>query len=250
MGVPVRLVFYDSTDSTNNRAREWAKGDYTGGCVAFLARKQTAGRGRRGRTFLSEEGGIYLSLLVRPDKNTKTERITGEAATTVLSVVERLTGLSVGIKWVNDLYINGKKCAGILTEGEFDENGNLAYFVLGLGINVYKINNFSSKMPIATTLEDEVDREKEAKNREVRLPDINRLCAEIIASLLSTDTPSVSDYKKRCILLGKRVLIKRGDSEFFATALDVCEDYSLLIRLDGGEEIALGSGEVTTVFNP
>lgn len=249
VGVSTRLVFFDRTDSTNDRAREWAKNAYTGECVAFLAREQTKGRGRRGRSFLSENGGIYLTILTVPNKNTGFERITAEAAVRVARVVEELTGLSVGIKWVNDLYINGRKCAGILTEGEFDENGNLAYYALGLGINVYKIDRFSSKIPIATTLEDEIIGENARGNAEASLPDINLLCARIIAALLSADTPGVSDYRERCILLGKRVIIKRGDEQIFAVALDILDDYSLLVENERGERVVFNSGEVSTVFD-
>ena len=248
-GVSARLVFYDSTDSTNTRAREWAKSAYTGECVAFLARKQSLGRGRRGRSFLSDEGGIYLTILSTPTEGTRPERITAEAAVRAARAVERLTGLSVGIKWVNDLYINGRKCAGILTEGEFDEKGNLAYYALGLGINVYKIDGFSEKIPIATTLEDEINREKERKNASVSLPDINLIAAEIISALVSGDTPSVSEYRERCVILGKRVLIKRADDEFFATALDILDDYSLLCENERGERGVFNSGEISTVFS-
>ena len=254
-GVSGELVFYDEVDSTNERAREYARShrDNAAGegkdTVIFLATSQSAGRGRRGRSFLSEEGGIYLSLLIYPREDVAVEKITAEAAVRAASAIEAVTGLDIGIKWVNDLYINGKKCAGILTEGEFDENGNLRYYVLGLGINVYKIDGFSDKMPIATTLEDEIKKKNNSHGDALDVPDINTIAKEIICALLSPEAPTLYDYRRRCIILDKKIIVKRGSDEFFATAKEILPDYSLLVELDEGKTFTLNSGEVTTVIS-
>ncbi len=256
---PVKLVFYDSTDSTNNRAKEWAKNGCAGECVAFLAREQTAGRGRRGRSFLSQRGGIYTSLLFYPDDSIEIQKITAEAAAAAALAIEDCTGLSVDIKWVNDLYVNEKKLAGILTEGEFDENGKLSYCVLGLGINVYKIEDFSEKMPIATTLEDEICRAKDTSENKKTELDINEIFVSVLSALIKffdKKKPSdkkesallLAEYRKRCFVIGKNVLFRRGNDEFFATVKGVNSDYSLSVLLPSGEEISLNSGEVSTVI--
>lgn len=230
------LVFYDSTDSTNLRARAWARTG--GGAAVFVASSQSAGRGRLGRSFLSSEGGIYLSLLLYPERKLSSPSgITAEAAVRLCRAVERVTSISPQIKWVNDLYINGKKVAGILTEGEFDEKGNLRYYVVGMGINVYKIADFDRVMPIATTLEDNT-------NSEIN---INDLCAEIIAEF-SKDIPAreaLSEYRERCFIIGSNVTVITGDGKYSAKALAVREDYTLEVSDEMGEVRILGSGEVS-----
>ena len=232
----LELAFYDSTDSTNLRAREWARAG--GGAAIFVASSQSAGRGRLGRSFLSSEGGIYLSFLVYPERKLSSPSgITAEAAVKLCRAVERATGVSPQIKWVNDLYINGKKVAGILTEGEFDESGNLRYYVVGMGINVYKIADFDRIMPIATTLEDNT-------NSEIN---INDLCAEIIAEF-SKNIPAreaLSEYRDRCFVIGREVTVIAGECKYSAKVLAVRDDYTLEVLDDSGDVRILSSGEVS-----
>ena len=229
------LVFFSECESTNDEARKYAR--LTEGEGVFVAARQSAGRGRRGRSFLSPEGGIYLSILRRGAGELSPAKITAVAAVRAASVIERYLGLSVDIKWVNDLYYNGKKLAGILTEGEFDENGKLRYYVVGMGINVYKNDDFCREMPIATTLED-------ALGKSV---DINELCASLIDAILSDEGgggAALEEYRERCITLGQRVLVKSLAEEYEAEAVRVLEDYSLEVRLPDGETRRVFSGEV------
>jgi len=234
-----RLIRYEACDSTNERAREYAK-EFSSEAV-FLADRQTAGRGRRGRSFLSEAGGIYISFLYFPrGGEVDISGITAKSAVILARAIEKVTGVRCDIKWVNDLYIKGKKIAGILTEGEFDENGKLAYYVVGMGINVYKIEGFCEKMPIAATLE------------EFAFSEINfdNLCSEIIFMMRRAAPPSeelLSEYRERCMLNGLEVIVHRGDEEYPALVLGVNDDYSLSVKV--GDEIrSLCSGEVSVVF--
>ena len=234
-----RLIRYEACDSTNERAREYAK-EFSSEAV-FLADRQTAGRGRRGRSFLSEEGGIYISFLYFPrGGEVDISGITAKSAVILARAIDRVTGVRCDIKWVNDLYIKGKKIAGILTEGEFDENGKLAYYVVGMGINVYKIEGFREKMPIAAALE------------EFAFSEINfdNLCSEIIFGMRRAAPPSeelLSEYRERCMLSGLEVIVHRGDEEYPALVLGVNDDYSLSVKV--GDEIrSLCSGEVSVVF--
>jgi len=231
-----RLIRYEACDSTNERAREYAK-EFSSEAV-FLADRQTAGRGRRGRSFLSEAGGIYISFLYFPrGGEVDISGITAKSAVILARAIEKVTGVRCDIKWVNDLYIKGKKIAGILTEGEFDENGKLAYYVVGMGINVYKNLDFCRKMPIATTLEDAVG----------CTVDINGLCSALIGAVLSDGCDgreALEEYRSRCITVGQRVLVKSEAEEYEAEALSVLDDYSLQIRLMTGEIRRVFSGEV------
>ncbi len=235
------LIRYDECDSTNTRAREYAA--LIGKEAVFLADRQSAGRGRRGRSFISENGGIYISFLYFPEDGAiDISGITARAATLAARAIESCTDLKIDIKWVNDLYVNGKKIAGILTEGEFDERGNLRYYVVGMGINVYKIDGFDSKMPVAATIEELASVK----------PDIEKICVSLIRLMRGEMPPAaelLSEYRERCILIGRRINVRRGDEEHSALAIGVNEDYSLSVKLDSGEVRALNSGEVSCTFS-
>ena len=123
-------VFLQETDSTNRVAKELARQGATHG-TAVLAERQTAGRGRMERSFFSPEGGMYLSAILRPEIPPEDLLLmTPMAAAAVWKAVERLTGICLGIKWVNDLYLEGKKVCGILCERTGDA------VIVGVGLNL------------------------------------------------------------------------------------------------------------------
>jgi len=230
-----RVFFFSECESTNDEARKYTRRSKDS--AIFIAARQTRGRGRRGRSFLSPEGGIYISFLSQGKTDKAPAQITAATAVKAAEAIEKYLGIRVDIKWVNDLYFKGKKLAGILTEGEFDENGNLRYYVVGMGINVYKNLDFCRKMPIATTLEDAVG----------CTVDINGLCSALIGAVLSDGCDgreALEEYRSRCITVGQRVLVKSEAEEYEAEALSVLDDYSLQIRLMTGEIRRVFSGEV------
>ena len=131
-----RIETFSVVDSTNAIARQRAiDGEAEG--LAVLASAQTAGRGRKGRSFFSPDGtGIYLSLLLRPQIPAELAlRITTVAAVSVCQAIEKLSSRKPGIKWVNDIYMDGRKVCGILTETALASGGRLEYAVLGIGVN-------------------------------------------------------------------------------------------------------------------
>ena len=133
---PIHL--YDKLESSNRTAKTLALEGAPHGTMV-LTSQQTAGRGRLGRRFESPAGkGIYLSLVLRPGlPMTEAQAVTVSAAVAVCRAVKRLCGLDLGIKWVNDLYYNGKKVCGILTEAGADiESGQLEWLVVGIGLNL------------------------------------------------------------------------------------------------------------------
>lgn len=124
------VLFYDTIDSTNNKAKELAKRGSVHGTL-IVAREQTAGRGRMGRSFSSDRQGLYFSLILRP--NIAMEQLSGitlMVALAVSSALDTLCNISTRIKWPNDIYLNEKKLVGILTESGSD------YVVIGIGVNV------------------------------------------------------------------------------------------------------------------
>lgn len=238
LGVDIPVVFYELTDSTNTRAKEFAKsrGDGKRTPVLFVANGQTNGRGRMGRSFVSNLGsGIYMSLLLYPEeKGYDTTRATAEAAVALARAVESLCDAHPEIKWVNDLYLGERKLAGILCEGELLQSGEIGYLVVGMGINVYK-NAVSEEISnIATSIE------HESKT----VPSSSKLTAEIVREMLYFNGSLFEEYKSRSMVIGKSVRVIKPTEQYEATVLDLNDDFSLSIERDGKTE-RLFTGEVS-----
>ena len=155
----IRLFEYENTDSTNTRAKLFAKNRPAEdkSPAIFFARAQSAGRGTRGRDFESPaDAGAYMSILFYPELfAADSGKITGFSAVCVCRVLHRLMLRTAKIKWVNDLTVNDKKLAGILTEGAVDENGRLAYAIVGIGINTKKAQHSPEVAARMTSLDEE-----------------------------------------------------------------------------------------------
>ena len=137
----VYLKLYREAGSTNQLAKQAAVSGEAGHGSFVIAQQQTAGRGRRGRSFYSpEDAGLYLSVVLEPKGETLQESLllTTAAAVAVYKAVQKVCGISLDIKWVNDLYFHGRKVCGILTEAITDfESGNIEYAIVGIGLNLY-----------------------------------------------------------------------------------------------------------------
>lgn len=235
--MPPEIIFYESIDSTNTRAKEWAKQNPDNHSpIVFIANEQTAGRGRRGRSFVSEGGaGIYISILTYPEESgADATATTARAAVTLAKATESLSDCDIKIKWVNDLYLGGKKLAGILTEGEMDKDGKIAYQVVGMGINVYKKAISDEISDIATSIEGEmgigIDRSK--------------LAAAIIKYHLNYKGDFYNEYKSRSFIIGRRVTVMKLSESYEAEVVDIDSDFSLIIKRDGKRE-RLFTGEIS-----
>lgn len=233
-----QIILYSLTDSTNVRATHLAEG--SGDDAIIIAEAQTAGKGRRGRSFLSRGGvGIYISFLTHPmAKPEDAVGITAYAAVKLCHAVESLTEERFGIKWVNDLYLKGKKVAGILTEGAFDEHGGLRYAICGIGVNVLE-NDFGELSEIAGSIEELTGK---------RL-DRNLLTARIISAFLSDfgdfrRDGIIDEYINRSFLVGKNVTVRKVSESYPARVVGIDRDYSLILDRDGEQE-RLFTGEVS-----
>ncbi|MBQ8584403.1 MAG: biotin--[Clostridia bacterium] len=239
-----RLIRYTLTDSTNTRAKEYAR-KHVGEreCVIFIADGQTAGRGRLGRSFVSECGeGIFLSVLFYPDL--PPEKVTDAVAYSAVILrraISRVAGVLPSVKWVNDLYLGGKKLAGILCECVFLENEKSPAIIAGMGINVYKnaVNNEISD--IATSIEAEtnlrISREKLTEE----------IIEEFLKNLSSIGSQEIlSEYRESSFIIGKKVTVRPIAGEpYEARAVEILDDYSLLVEPQGGGRLALNSGEIS-----
>ena len=236
-GHPLRVV--DCTDSTNTLARRWAaQGAPEGACV--IADRQTAGRGRRGRTFFSPAGGVYLSLVLRPAAGTDPGFITSCAAVAASRAIERFSAFPVQIKWVNDLLIGGRKVCGILTEGELEpETGSLRYAVLGIGINVEAAVFPPELQSIATSLANEGCRVERGVLIAALLEEWEQAYAAMSSGAF------LAESRRRSAVLGRTVTVLRGEERFTAAAESIDERGRLVVRTVDGIRHTLHSGEVS-----
>lgn len=246
------IQVYPLLDSTNLRAKELAMQGAPSGTV-ILAEEQNAGRGRLGRSFASPKGsGIYLSVILRLQDELEISLLTtSAAAVAVCRAIRGLTGLEPQIKWVNDVYLNGKKVCGILTEASMDfESRTLDYLVLGIGINVLDTALPPEVAAVATSLQRELGGAILSRSELVgRL--LNEL-QEVLGGL--AERSFLPEYRERSLLLGQAVDVITWGAGGPAgaaplrepgTALSIDEQARLIVRMDSGELRTIGSGEVS-----
>ena len=221
----MKTTIFDTLPSTNDYCETREFGEDT----AIIAREQTGGKGTKGRSFSSPRGGVYLSLVrYYPCKAENSFSLMITSCMAVVKTLE-LYGVSAGVKWPNDVFLNGKKICGILIKNSF-EGENVKKSITGIGVNV---NNDIPKdlADIAINLKSVVG--------EV---DIDEFYKRLIENLYADY--SVDEYRSRNIVLGKEItVIKNGESRK-AVAEDVAADGSLVLK--GG--VRLFYGEVTIRF--
>lgn len=242
--LPVRVEVRRETASTNDALKAEAERGAPEGAV-LIAERQTAGKGRLGRRFESPVGtGLYMSVLLRPRFSAeKSLFITTAAAVAVAGAIEEIADVESQIKWVNDVYVRGKKVCGILTEASVDfENSGLHWAVLGIGINIAEPEGgfppeirdvagavFPGKSPV---------------------PVRSRLAAAVIRRFFACyasfeDAPFLAEYRRRSFLDGKWVAFTLGDEHLSGVVQGIDEKARLVVRLDTGETRAFSAGEVS-----
>jgi BirA family biotin operon repressor/biotin-[acetyl-CoA-carboxylase] ligase len=237
------LEVRQSVTSTNTIAKEMAAQGAIEGTV-IIAREQTEGRGRMGRTFYSpSSSGIYFTVILRPKLNLEDSLlITTATAVAVAQAIETVAKVKASIKWVNDIFVAGKKVCGILTEASLNfESGGLEYAVVGIGINI-ETNDFPAEIKqIAGSL---------FSNKPGDEPVTSMLVAEVLNNLGNcmnslTDKRYLEEYRKRSFLIEKDILVLKGKETTPAKAVDIDEKARLLVEYDDGSREALVSGEVS-----
>lgn len=233
------------TDSTNIRAAHLAEAGAPHGTV-LCADTQTGGRGRLGRRWESPPGvNLYVSLLVRPPIDPReAPRLTLVTAVALAEAVEEAAGIPAALKWPNDLYLHGKKAAGILAEMSADPD-RLRHVVIGVGLNV---NADREDFPAglrskATSLKRETGRSH------LRVEVLARFLArfeEAYATYLSGGLAALLPrWNRRCLLSGRRLLLRHGEQESRGTAVRVDEEGALVFRPEGtGAMRRIHSGEI------
>ena len=236
------MVYYPSLSSTSEVLKALAARGAPEGTLV-ITDQQTAGKGRLGRKWLASPGtSLLLSLLFRPDlAPNQAPRLTMICSLSIAEAIEGLTGLSVGLKWPNDIFIRGKKAGGILTESG-TTGGHLDYVIVGMGLNV---NLAVSALPelrgMATSLSQELGREV------ARLELLWGILAEIEArydSLKRGESPH-EEWAARLITLGREVQVTTPDAVLVGRAEGVDADGALILCLPDGQRRRVLAGDVT-----
>ncbi len=231
----------DSVTSTNTLLKEMARTGAPHGTV-LAASAQTAGRGRMGREFYSPaDTGLYFSLLLRPNFSPSDSLlITTAAAVACARVLETIAGKPAQIKWVNDIYIDGKKVCGILTEAAVRSPEKLDFAILGIGVNITDPETgFPSDIShIAGAV--------------INTPDDLRstILAQIINEFSGLypklcERAYLSEYRSRSMLDGREILVLSSAGAQPAKALYIAEDLSLVIQYPDGSITHLTTGDVS-----
>ncbi len=236
----LKLIEYDSVGSTNAEARAYAANTDERSAVLFVARSQSAGRGRLGRSFLSRNGrGIYMSLLYFTcGPLCDAVSVTTAAAVFTARAIERATGKRMLIKWVNDIYNDRGKVAGILTETMPVEEYNAV--IVGIGINIGD-DDFPCELRGVAASIGEIDEEQKKMM-------IGSVAGDLIGFFEDpTDRGYMSDYRERFMLDGAQVdLLRAGEVTAHGRVLGVCDDGGLILLPDGETEpVIIHTGEVS-----
>ena len=245
LNVDCDVEVFNSLKSTNDWLKDIAVSEVNEGKV-IVAKTQTGGKGRLGRSFYSpDSSGVYFSVLLRPKiPADRAVLITTCAAVAVAESIDDITGKSTEIKWVNDIFLNGKKVCGILNEATFDlETYGLQYVVLGIGINVTPpkngypndINNIAGSI---------------FENDDI-LPDTkSRLIANVLNRFFHyykhiENKEFITVYRDKFNLKNKPIYVFRGNEREEAIAREITDDFGLLIEYKNGIKKVLNSGEVS-----
>ena len=193
---------------------------------------QTNGRGRQGKSFYSPaDSGLYMTLAFEVQK--PLPLITPAAAVAVCETIEEISAIRPSIKWVNDIFLNGKKVCGILSEALIS-NGKTVYLI-GIGINL-TTSEFPKELDIAGSLNLETDKQLLAESISNRILDFAQN---------GDGELTVNEYRKRLFILGRDITFTENNKEYRATVKDINEFCNLIVELPDGNKKILSSGEIS-----
>lgn len=242
-----KLKFYQEIDSTNTVLKKIAADNAAEGTIV-LADVQTAGRGRRGRAWMSAPGmGIWMSILLRPNLHpSQVQSLTLAASVAVVGALEQLGIEGLGIKWPNDILINGRKVCGILTELSAEAE-RVEWVILGIGLNV---NHLESDFPpelksIATSLRLSQGSSGTLNRSRIAAGIINEL--EEVYNHFIEKGPAwvVAQWKKWNVTLGKRVNLITQAGSVQADVTGITLEGQLIVKYDDGTTGEIMSGEIS-----
>ncbi len=239
--ISTNIIVKDITRSTNLDVKALAATGAPEGTVV-IAGEQTAGRGRLGRSFFSpKDAGLYMSILLRPELAASDAlAVTTCAAPAVCEAIESVCNAKAGIKWVNDIYIDGRKVCGILTESVVDAHGRLDSAVLGIGVNVADTAFPADIADTAASLHISADMRPQ-------------LAAAILERFFPyyrqlPEKAYLNEYRRRSILTGKYIEYEQAGIMHTAKVTGIDDEARLIVADSTGNELHLSSGEVRIIM--
>lgn len=245
------IVYLDSVDSTNNYAKKAALEGCEEGTLV-VADNQTCGRGRLGREWNSpDKKGVWMSLVLRPEISfDEVQIITLAASVAVVQALYEVAQIEAGIKWPNDIIINGKKVCGILVEMNM-EIDRINFLVLGIGLNVNQEKEDFSQELLDRAISLKMYMDQNANNQKILKRN------EIIANILlkfeeiydkvkcRAFEDIITEWKRYSVTLGKEVNITHKSKQYRGVAQDITKDGKLIVKCVNGSVIEVFSGEVS-----
>lgn len=245
---------WEKLDSTNNRASELASQGAPEG-VIVMARQQTAGRGRQGRSWTSPpDAGIYVSFLLRPSiEQSKLPIYTLAAGCACVEAIQEYCGITMGLKWVNDLVYAGKKIGGILSEIPSQPPNNSpakisapnCALIIGIGLNIAL-----DERQVPEELVNRIDWLERISGQSID-PNLLLVCLakhleNMYELITSNQIPNLlANWKKYSITLGRQIKATTGNSTVEGLAIDIAEDGGLIVQTKDNNCITLHAGEIS-----
>ena len=241
-----KVFSYNTVNSTKTVAKKLAETGFDEGTIV-CATSQTAGKGRLGRSFLSQKGGVYFSVILRPmGRFDNALFITVAAAVAAARAIENASKKPCEIKWVNDIYQNGKKVCGILAEAGFGEWVGHDYVVLGVGINLFEPKDgFPSNLPLAGSVFDK--KSGILFKNKAKQDAIVNFINEFFDFYYYLDQRSyMNEYIEKSFLTGKEITFTRDEQTYRGVVQRIDNNACLVVRVDNRDEI-LSFGEIQIV---
>ncbi len=236
-GKKVNISYFDTLASTNALLKDECKKGAPNYCTV-IADRQTGGRGRMGRSFFSDNGGLYMSFLLRKIDDADIIGITATAGVAVSEAIEKIYGVKCDIKWVNDLIYNGKKVCGILAEGVISDDGKIDGIVIGIGVNI---------VPPTGGFPDEIKNIAGAISDRYSVEQRNALALAILEefdrNFRSPDL--VEKYCSLSTVIGKDIKVITPTESYSAKAVEIDENFGLTVITEDGIKKTLRSGEIS-----
>ncbi len=235
-----RFCYFDVLSSTNDEAREFAKEGKSS--LVVVAERQEKGRGRFGREWSSQAGGLYMTLVLKEKNLDNIKYLTFIAAVSVARAICKIAGLDAKVKWPNDVLIGHKKACGILTE---TISGKENYALVGIGLNVNQKKFPKSIMRNSTSL-----RIESSKNYDIKKT--SKLIIDEFNNLYpyydKRNYRKIIDvWKKYSHTLGKMVKAKTLSGNYTGKAVDVDEECNLILRLNDRDMKKIVEGDIFVV---
>lgn len=220
------IQYYDNLSSTMDKARELA-GQGAPDQTVVIAQTQRTGRGRMQRQWFSKEGGLYFTLILRPQLPVASGLLVNFIISSVLvETIREQTGLEAMVKWPNDILVKDRKLSGMLSDMEADEE-MVTFLNIGIGLNVN--NDLSIDEPTATSISKELGRD--IHRRALLTVFLDRLAMKLMDINLEN---AVNDWKQYTMTIGRQVEIVTAKGTTRGKAIDVDDSGALLLELRDG----------------